>query len=366
MKAIVETKEMLKVLSACKFKNSVIPIIDCAKIEANDSGVTVTLTDLENFVSAKIPGKVIEAGETLIERKLLIEALKSSGELNVLIEAEKQVGKINNAIIPVYVKTNEEGEDATVFPLIPEIVDETPIMFSGYLIHEMKTAAAYTGTDILRIVCTGVYIGGDGKEINVCGTDAHRLFTSKIGASEKQFSAIVNKTGCKLLFDLAGNTFPAIEFSQNENYAKFTFENYEVYTRLIEGRYPNYNAVIPKTEDSKIEKPLEAKKWLKAIDKVKWAANKTVNRIEIDLTPHNTKFICNDVDYGKQAESVIDEPNEGKFKPLRIGFNYRFLSDMLKTTLTSDLKVYFHDANKAVVMKELSRTYLLMPVMLSE
>ena len=372
MKFIVSSHTLLKklqiLLDVVNAANT-LPILDNFLFQINKNSLKITSSDLETTMSTNIEIESEGSGEIAVPAKLLVDALKnfaeqplafSTQEKNIL-EINANDGKYKISFVP-----------AEEFPKPIEIKDSTLTSLNGGILSKAINSTIFaTGNDDLRPVMSGVFFQFSTENIILVGTDAHKLvrytrndITSN-GNSEfimpKKALQVLRKT---ILTDSENDV--SIEF--NETNAKFTFESYSLSCRLIEGKYPNYEAVIPKENPNKLI--IERILLLNSVKRVGIFSNKSTNQIKFKIAGAELNISAEDYDYNNKAEERISCNYNGD--DIEIGFNSRFITDMLNNLDCNEICLSMSLPNKAGIITPNDKidngeeiTMLIMPVMLN-
>jgi len=337
----VNNKALLDVLSVNAINpNHSIPILTNFLLEVKNNILIVTTTDLEVTIIKKLKVENAVDGKWCIQSKLL-EIVKSLGKEDIELEFGKDLMlKSSNG------KYNLPIEDANEFPNINRSEGEfKPI--------ELKRAISKvifaTGNDELRPLFTGVHLNGN----EIVATDAHKL--SKILVDDTKMKITIPKKACRYILQLD-------ETNVRSNGKLLEIHDLDtlVIVTLIDGVYPNYNAVIPKEYTRTLE--VDRNVLISALKRVSLFADKLTNTIELKLSSEN--IIKANNDSNQSGKEKID----GKFngEPLRIGFNSKYLLEALNNIESDAVIMEFTDANRAVIINgEKDLLCLVMPVMLS-
>jgi len=393
MKATLNTKELanfLKAASKIISKNSSLPILEDILIEVKGNEVILTISDLENTLKQTLQGINLEAGYICIPFSLLMQYVAgfkaTTISIETYIETFMKDVRVNGKTVKeeiVNTFSNVSGfkilsHDAEDFVKLPQLDKPKQITFSPILFADFEIAKAFLSSDELRPAMTGIYVGVKDKCLNICTTDSHRLFKADLGQTDLEFEMIVNKkvaSNLKAIFSSIGNLNENVIVNYTQQHVCFEQGNVKLYARLIEGRFPNYNAVIPKVamqedKENHIVKgyfaTVNRTKLIEAIQKVKIAASRSTNQVRFEITDGQMKLICEDLDYSNYMETLIDceVQTELENRNMEIGFNANFLLEILKAQLSPMVTLQLSAPNRAAVIQEFHRTFLAMPVMI--
>jgi DNA polymerase III subunit beta len=358
MKTTFNTSELttlLKATKCLKYDNS-LPILDTFHLSVSNGWATVVVTDLETFVT-----KHFEAtGEinTCLSREIVLKHLSASkGNEVTTIEVLGEINVravVNGLTMPCY--------DVEEYPNTPQYnVEENGLMFSGALMLEAKNAIPYLGNDDLRPVMSGVYVSNEKGFHDVVATNSHVLFRSRIGKcfeGEVKYEMLFNPRNIVKIADGMKVIKDNVSVTKHENYFAFTYYGLVIVQREIEGKYPNWEAVMPK--ENPIHVTFNCNELVNAIKYVMAASS---HKVDFMFGEHGCKLVAENLDYETYMEEVIEYQN--KQEDFTIAFNHAFLLDGLKSCLTHDVTFEMSEPNKAMVINSQHRTLLLMPVMLN-
>jgi DNA polymerase-3 subunit beta len=216
---------------------------------------------------------------------------------------------------------------------------------------------------------SGVYCQFSEQEITFVATDAHKLvrYTRKDFAADGNASFILPKKPLNLLkSNVRGDEELIIEF--NTANAIFTFNDITLICRLIDGKYPNYEAVIPKENPNKLL--INRVQFLNSVRRVAIFSNKTTHQIRLKIAGTELNISAEDIDYSNKADERLTCDYQGD--DMQIGFNSRFLTEMLNNLSSDEIQLEMSMPNRAGILTPVDGldegetvTMLVMPVMLS-
>jgi len=332
-------KDLLKPFSGL-IKKSPIPILEYVVIGAEK----IDGTDLETHVTVKAP---FEFSPVCVEYGRFNKTITALGASEYKIENDDK---------NVVIKT-KSGEfklphlPVDDYPL--PLIDDEVISFDvdEDFINALKSAATFVSKEELRPTLSGIYIeGGDG--ISIYSSDARRLFHTKINTNSGNFSAIINPS----LPRLAPSSPGRITIGNQS----ITFDNdhVKVQSRLVEGNYPNFAAMLPK------ESPLSIAQF--NVGNLKSVINQAL--VYANANTHAIKFFSDDtlkisaVDLEFSTSCLIDT---GVKSDINVGLSGRYLLDVLSAFQdTDDITMSFWGADKIVLFQNGSKKVYLMPLMI--
>lgn len=349
MKFTLNNQELLKKL---QFSGSIInnsntlPILDNFLFEFIENELTITASDLETTIKCTIAGKFGVLNPIAVPAKLLVDVLKSLPNQPIAFEVQK-----NNLI--TMVTTTGEYEisyvDGLDYPKIEELKKTvTTNMPSGILSAAISRTLFATGTDELRPVMCGVYFQLSPNGSIFTSTDAHRLvkYSNTNIKANAEANFIVPKKPLGALKGFLGGIEENVSLEYNDSNIVFKFLDYSVLIRLIEGRYPNYEVIIPKDNDKKIS--IERIPILNSVRRISTFANKQTHQVRFKIAGQELNIRAEDVDYSNRGDERLTCEYEGD--DIQIGFNARFLSEALGNLESKDVIIYMSTPVRAGVI----------------
>ncbi len=371
MKFIISSSYLLKqlqVLGSVINSSNTLPILDNFLFELNKKSLIVSASDLETTMSATLEIESTDIGNVAIPAKLLLDILKTfpeqpltfTVEENNTIEISSNSGKYAIAYAPgnEFPKSIALEDPSTT--LIPAEVLATAIS---------KTIFA-AGNDDLRPVMSGVFFQFSPEGLIFVATDAHKLVKyARTDVTASQVADfIMPKKPLTILKSIVGSSDAEIKIDYNNVNATFSFENYSLTCRLIDGKYPNYEAVIPKENPNKLL--IDRNQFLSSVRRVAIFSNKTTHQIRLKIAGAELNISAEDIDYSNKAEERLTCDYQGD--DMQIGFNSRFLLEMLNNLQSDEIQLEMSLPNRAGILTPVDGldegetvTMLVMPVMIN-
>lgn len=351
MNFIVSSTNLLRHLqsiSGVLGTNNSLPILDNFLFDIVDNELTISASDLETTMKSKMEVEATESGKIAIPAKMLLDVLKNLPDQPCTF----LVDKTNFSVEIAYDngKSKMVGFNGDDYPKTPTIENSSNTRIAGEIIAKAinKTLFA-TGNDDLRPVMSGVYCQFSPSDITFVATDAHKLvrYRRTDGQSTGSTAFIIPKKPLNLLkANLRGDEEVLVEYSDSN--AIFTFNDIVLICRLIDGKYPNYEAVIPKENPNVLI--VDRLQILSAIKRVAIFANKTTHQVKLKIAGSELNISAEDLDFSNEANERLTCNYDGA--DLEIAFNSRFLMEMLNNIDSTEVKI---------AMSEPSRAGLLMP-----
>ena len=371
MKFIVSSSQLLKqlqILGGVINNNNTLPILDNFLFELNQNELKISASDLETTISSTIDVESESKGSAAISARLLLDTLKTfpnqpltfKTDDNSTIEISSEQGKYDMAYFDGEEFPKSISLDAPSSTVIPANILGTAIS---------KTIFA-TGNDDLRPVMSGVFFQFSSDNLTFVATDAHKLVKytrSDISANESA-EFIMPKKPLNLLKGILGSNESDVTIEYNNTNAKFIFDNVVLICRLIDGKYPNYDAVIPKENPNKLV--IERASFLNSTRRVSIFSSKTTHQIRLKMAGTELNISAEDIDYANKADERLNCDYQGD--DMQIGFNSRFLTEMLSNLTSEEVLIEMSLPNRAGILTPVDGTeegeqitMLVMPVMLN-
>ena len=371
MKFIVSSTYLLKqlqVLGGVINSSNTLPILDNFLFELDNSLLTVSASDLETTMASRLNVESESKGSVAIPARLLLDTLKTFPEqpLTFVVEDNNTVEISSN-----HGKYALAYADGNEFPKAVALEDPSKTVVSGDVLATAISKTIFAaGNDDLRPVMSGVFFQFSTEGLTFVATDAHKLVKYARGDIQANQVAefIMPKKPLNLLKGILAGSEDDVTIEYNESNAKFTFENSELICRLIDGKYPNYEAVIPKENPNKLV--ISRNQFLNSVRRVSIFSNKTTHQIRLKIAGAELNISAEDIDYSNKAEERLTCDYQGD--DMQIGFNSRFLTEMLNNLSSDDVQLEMSMPNRAGILTPIDGldegelvTMLVMPVMLN-
>jgi DNA polymerase-3 subunit beta len=316
-------------------------------IEAEDGAVRMSGTDLDTAVTVRVPAEVAEAGALTAPAKKLQEIAR---ELPGVVEISTQGDSISIHSGRTRFKLNGLPRDE--FPAFPRVDFAESWRVTGAELQRLITHVSFAASnEETRPILNGVLWQLREGEMRMVATNGHRLakMTLPVEAAAQVPAAdlIVHPKALGQVQRL----FPAdtpVEVARSENHLGFRSETVQVYTRLIEGPYPNYEQVIPKDNDKHMV--AEKAKLTQAVRRMAIVASDQTHRIRMSLGGPMLRFSVESPDLGA-ANEELEVEYDGD--PLEIGFNAQYLLELLRYMPTDEVRMSFKAPERAATMQPL-------------
>ena len=355
MKFNVNQQDLQQALSYCQGvieKRSTLPILSNVLLDASNSQLTITATDLDVIFVHQIKNiEVIEDGKTTTTSSIMYDIVRkfSSGKkINIsLSDASKLQLESDKSIFNLNCISPSE------FPLTDENFNDNEFSINSKNLLKLLNKCKFSiSNDETRHYLSGIYFHQTEVEeknyLTAAATDSHRMSISKIRLDEKlNFDPIIlpKKTIfqlCSLLENYEGE----IKISNIKSKIKFEFNNSILISKLIDGKFPNYIQVIPKNNQKKLE--IELKLFLSSVDRVASVSLDKKDGVKFNLTKDILDLSVNNTNSGDGKETLAVKFDHD----LEISFNSRYLIDIASQLEGENIELFFNDTGSPVLIKD--------------
>jgi len=364
MKFTVPKKDILfelQLLQGIVEKRNTMPILANILIHTTEKELEMTGTDLEVGLKTHIPAKIEEQGTITISGKKLFEIVKSLPENKEIVFQEDKDLKMEitsgESVFKVMCLPKED------YPQVPEPKFEKKIILPLQRIQEMIDCVYCAITQEQRYYLNGALMILNGNSIELISTDGHRLAYTKSQVDdlkvEEEIKAIVSK---KTLAEMRKLENEIMEFDFDDNNLFFKVQNRTLISRIIEGKFPNYDAVIPKENPNILT--ISREEIMDAIKRVSLLSTERSRGVKMEIDKNELRLFSSNPEMG-EARDKIEVDYQGE--KLEIGFNSQYILDFLATAETEQVRLELKDENSAILMKpegsgETAYLYVLMPM----
>ena len=371
MNFIISSSNLLKslqVLGTILNTNNTLPILDNFLFEIDNNILNITSSDLETSLSTKlsiesdlnikiaIPAKLL----TDIVRSLPEQPLTFSVNDNNTIEINSNNGKYAIAYM-----------DGSEYPKALLIEDASEININSIILEKIISSTLFaSGNDDLRPVMSGVFFQINSENSCFVATDAHKLvkYTRNDVKNSESFEFIVPNKPLNILKNILSDQKCEVRVLFNKSSAIFSFSDFTLICRLIDGKYPNYDAVIPKENPNVLE--IDRTLLLQATKRASIFSSKSTHQVKLEIKGNSLKISAEDLDYNNKSEEILHCSYNGE--DITIGFNSRFINEMLNNLSSELIRIELSSPNRAGLISPVSNNtdkedivMLVMPIMLN-
>ncbi len=379
MKFVVSSTELLSHLQAISrvinSKNS-LPILDYFLLHLQGNTLTMTASDAETTLITSMNVENQEGdGKVAVVSRLLLDTLREFSEQPLTFT-------INDTNLAMVITSangsyNFIGQNGDEYPSKPQLLEESRVLTLPVesLAAGITKTLFCTADDELRPVMNGVFFDITKDFITFVATDAHKLvrlttpLTSiSLSDEEEKVNFILPKKPATMLKNILPKESGEVEIKFDAKNAYFKLANYTMICRQVEGRFPNYNGVIPKQNLYKII--IDRVSLLNALKRVSVFSNQASNLIKLDFNNNLINISAQDIDFSISAEETINCQFDGD--PIKIGFKSAFLIEILNNINSSDIVLEVTDPSRAGLILPFENEekedllMLLMPMLLND
>lgn len=355
MKFIVASGELqraLQTVSGVVSNSQSRPILENFLFEIEKEILKITASDGETTLITTIEVKSDDEGKIAVPAKIFQDFVKTYGEQPLTLSVKDAADGSGSLLEILDEKDNfavalDNAED---YPELPEFDAAQSVKISGGILSEALNNTLFaTSNDSLRPVMTGVLFQFKEDETNFVSTDSHRLVVYKrtdlINAEPVEF--IMPKKPLAIFKNILANSGEEVTIEFNENMAKFTFGNNIWICRLIDGKYPNYSAVIPKENPNILT--INRNLLLNSIRRASIMSNKSTNQVRFKLSGNLLHLHAEDTEYANKADMQV--PCDYNGEDINIGFSSKFLTEMLSVLSSDDITMKMSQPNRPGIIE---------------
>ncbi|HGH7182839.1 DNA polymerase III subunit beta [Bacillus luti] len=373
MEFIVNHKHFTQALSEVSkaiSTKALLPILSGIKIIADQSGITLIASNSNIFIEKFIPSSIddeqittiLKTGTIVVPAKYFIEIIKKMPGDIVIKSKNEQTITIQSEEITL----NLNGFSADEYPNVPSIDNHVEIqMETEQLIEAFKQTAFAVAKNESRPVLTGVHIELDHNKLICAATDSHRLaIRETLISTNMKASCIVPSATVNELLKLINSNLEFVTIYLSESHIIFTFGTTTLYSRLIEGKYPNISNLIPNEFQTVIH--MDRKKILQGVDRSSLLASEWANNnVNLEIINESTiKVSSNASQIGKISETQQIDTIRGE-KQLNISFDGRFMVDALRAIKEETVILSFGGSMRPILIEageQSTAVHLISPV----
>lgn len=328
------------------------PILENYLFELEENNLKITASDGETTLVTSLEAKSEDNGKIAVPAKTIQELVKSYGEQPLTLSV-KEAADGNGSLLEILdEKDNFEMalDNAEDYPELPVFDASQSVTISAGILSEALTNTLFaTSNDSLRPVMTGVLFQFKEDETNFVSTDSHRLVVYKRTdlVNEEPIEFIMPKRPLAIFKNILANSSEDVVIEFNDNMAKFTFGKNIWICRLIDGKYPNYTAVIPKENPNVLT--INRSLLLGSIRRASIMSNKSTNQVRFKLSGNILHLHAEDTEYANKADMQI--PCDYNGEDINIGFSSKFLTEMLSVLASDDIVMKMSQPNRPGIIE---------------
>jgi len=355
MKFIVASGELqkaLNVVSGVISSSQSRPILENFLFELENEILKITASDGETTLITSLAVKSDDQGKIAVPAKIFQDLIKTFGDQPLTFSVKDSESGEGGLLEILDEKDNYEValDNAEDYPELPEFdASQKVTLASGVLADALSNTLFATSNDSLRPVMTGVLFQFTETETNFVSTDSHRLVVYKRTdvTNKEAVEFIMPKKPLSIFKNILSNSNDEVTIEFSENMAKFTFGENIWICRLIDGKYPNYSAVIPKENPNVLT--VNRNLLLSSIRRASILSNKSTNQVRFKLSGNVLHLHAEDTEYANKADMNI--PCDYKGEDINIGFSSKFLTEMLSVLGSEDITMKMSQPNRPGIVE---------------
>jgi len=369
MELVVRKSDLLRELQLFQGiveRKNTIPILANVLIEANGEEVKLLATDLEVGLRSKCSASVAKSGSLTLPAKKLYEIVKALPETDVRIEEDRNGVKVAADRFDSRMQTLPRED----FPTLPEASGTLTVTLPRDVLKQMvsKTQFAITGEDT-RYFLNGALFILRPDSMSLVSTDGHRLALVTVprekgktkGTDEDDRVILPRKTLLELGRLLAEGEGD-IRFERGENHLFFDIGGRLLISRMIDGQFPAFERVIPKSNDKRVE--FDRDRLTSAVRRVALLSNERSRAVKFQIDKGKVEIASSSPEFGEAKEAIVVDYSAA---PVTICFNAQYVLDFLAVMETDSVALEFKDEMSQAVMKPIGAegyeyTYVIMPM----
>lgn len=368
MKFNITSGELVKALSAVAGvvpSKATLPILENVLFESVDGTLRLTATDNEIYIVESLPAEIVQDGSVAIPARRLLDTMRQLPDIPLSFDIDDRCIVKFRTDRGAYKLVGAKAED---FPMLPSVNEGTTIMVdTESLTSGIEKTRFAVSTDDLRPNMMGVYFQVDEEKTRLVATDGHRLV--RLVKHDMKGDVPVNFIVPDKALAQVSRTLNGGETKMQitKHHVRFSNGDAEVIARLINESYPNYENVIPK-ENEKIM-TVGKDDMLATVRRVSIFSSSTTRQIRLNLSQDEVSIFAEDYEMSSEARESIKCQYDAD--DMVIGFNARYLADVLNNISGDEVTFAFSTPNRAGIVQPLEQAtdedllMLIMPVMLN-
>lgn len=350
MKFIVNTSALLDHLQSVNGtipSKPILPILDNFLFDIKNGVLNITTTDLETSMSTSVSVEADKDILVAVPSRLTLDTLRSLPSQPVTFTLDDKNSQVE--IKSEFGRYKLSGYPGVDFPKIPETDGSNSFtMPADVLLNCVVKTIFATGNDELRLNLTGVFVEMEEDSISFVSTDANRMVRCirKDISPGVQSNFILPKKALNLLKSNLPNDSTPVNITFNETNAFFSFGNIKLVCRLIEEKYPDYQAVIPDNNPNTLI--IDRTDFLTSVKRISIFSNKSTNQVRLKIAGSEITISAEDIDLSNEAAERLSCDYDGD--DLEIGFNARYLVEMLSNLYGKNIKFELSAPSRAGIL----------------
>jgi len=340
-----ELRKALQVVATVVPSKSTLPILETVLMHVTKDGtLTLTATDLDISVRTRTQVKADQAGKVAVSARRLFDIVRELPEQEVEVQGDETHIELSCA----RGRYRFVGASVNDFPELPDIADEKQVGLDPSLLERMIRRTLYAvSTDETRPELTGVFMEIKDEAMRMVATNGHRLSRASVQRSFKQErEMLLPPKALNHLLRLLGDEEKEVVVSGTKSYALFRISGTDLYSRLLEGPFPDYERVIPKA--SPLKAVIKRDDLIASLRRILVLSDSQTRQVKMVFEPQRLQILAEYQGAGEASEEI---PVQYDGHAVAIGYNGGYLLEMLKTFADEDVVMSFESAVSAGVFR---------------
>ena len=357
----------LQPIAAVVPAKSPMPVLTHLLAEISGNTLTVSATDLELSMETKIEIKGLKDGRALLPARKFLEEIREFPDVPITVEATEN-GRIK--LTAEDKNYDLSGESVQNYPKIPSLTEKDALVLDRQRLRRMIGKVLFAvSRDELRPQLTGIYFKATADDLRAVTTDGHRLvkMIQKHGGFKGEgYDCVIPSKAMNTVARMCERDGD-VQVFYTENQIGFRIGNTMLITKLIEGRYPNYEAVIPSENKNTLTMDLD--QFHAAVRRASIVSNEISRQIRLKLRSDHVQIMVEDIEQGNEGQETVSCTYVGE--PMDIGYNAGYVLDILKQVDTPEVLFELGTPTSAGIVKPTEQEkdedllMLIMPVRLN-
>ena len=325
-------QELLQLVASAVPTKSTLPILSNVLIQADKEGLTFVATDLDISIRTRGEASVDTPGSITVPSKRIGEIVRELPDATVKVTVKDSKVKLacGNGSFTIV------GMDPEDFPQLPQVdVEKRVSLPAGILERAVRQSAYAVSSDETRQMLTGVLVQFKNGKLTMVGTDGHRLsratFTGEFKGLDGRDIIVPPKALTQVVRLSAGQD--AVNMMVSKNFAVFEIGPTTVYSRLIDGNFPNYEQVIPKNNPKHFN--INREEFIAALRRVAILSDNVTRQVKMNVLPERVELSVSTADVGEGQEAI---PVEYGGEAIAVGYNAGYLLEALRTMASDTVR----------------------------
>ena len=341
-----ELYKMLQVGSNAIPSKPVYPILADFLFTIDGTKLTITSTDLDFTIVTETEIVPTENGKFAFPGDILVSTLRELSEQPIELVYDEETSGLT--MISAYGSYKSSSNNVEDYPTIKEISTETQIVIpANRLVKALNTCVFAAATDEMKTNMLGLSVTIQPDAVITAATDAHKLvkYTLFHDNGDHEGSFVIPKKVVSILKHIVNDDMP-VTINYERNQIMFAYKNYKVYCKLIDQKFPNYNAVIPLNNDKEIV--INRLELLQSLKRITVYGNRTTYQTSFHIEDNEMKIDTLDADFSNEAKEVLKCQYSND--PIDLTYNAKYLIDSLSNLEATEVRLALSQPSRAAIL----------------